>query len=806
MQPINLIVVFFVYGLTFFTLGTAILLYPKKDSQFRLAQNLNLIAFFGILHGLNEWMDMFRLIQPVEPAPLAIVRLMILPASFSFLLLFGVKAVIEEKGKYSALKTAPIVLLIAWGTITALSSRKLLMGDIAARYLIGVPGIVLTCYALLLYMQQIIDQTQAVTARAIKITIGAFIAYGFFSGLIVPEAKFFPASIFNYRVFLNATGVPVQLFRALCAIVLCYSFAQILKIFEWETLTSLRENRDKLEERVHERTIALQEVNKQLLRSIGERTRAEGALRDITSSLAEGIYVLDQEGNVIFMNPEAEHLLGWTMLELSGKNAHDTVHFRKTDGSPLPFEQCEMLKVIKNGICYVSSDEVFVRRNGTVFPISVICSPVHENGRIVASVTAFRDITEQKKLEKDRENLIFDLEIANKELGREIDERRNAEEHLQQSEERFRLAMLGATDGLWDRNLRTDEIYYSPRWKSMLGYTDEELANHLDTWKHLLHPDDREPAMALVRDFLEGRSDKYEAEFRLCHKDGHYLDILSRGSIIRGVNGEALRFVGTHVDITERKQAEEQIRALNAQLNLQVTKLDATNKELEAFSYSVSHDLRAPLRHMSGFIKILQKRLGDYPDLETRDCMARIFEASKKMEMLIDDLLAFSRLVSVEMRKRKVSFNTLVKAAIGDIQGETKTRDIRWDIDELPDGYGDQALLSLVFVNLISNAIKYTRTRPHAEIRIGYKEDKDEIIFFVKDNGVGFDMKYADKLFGMFQRLHTQNEFEGNGIGLANVKRIIARHGGRVWAEGAVGQGATFYFSIPKIKETLRIA
>ncbi len=802
MQSINLIVVFFVYGLAFFTLGTVILIYPKKDSQFRLAQNLNIIAFFGIFHGLNEWMDMFRLILPVETAPMEIVHLVLLPASFSFLFLFGVKSVIEERCKYLALKTAPIILLIAWGTITAFSSRKLLMGDIVARYLIGVPGIVFTCYALLLYMQQIKDQNQTGTARMLKITIGAFIAYGFFSGLIVPEAEFFPASIFNYTVFFNATGVPVQLFRTLCGIVLCYSFTQILKIFEWETLTSLRENRDKLEERVRERTIALQEVNKQLLCSVDERTRAEGALRDITSSLAEGIYVMNQEGNVVFMNPEAEHLLGWTIFELSDKNVHDTVHFRKADGSPLPFEQCGMLKVIEDGLRFVSSDEVFVRKDGTVFPISVICSPVLENGRVVASVTAFRDITEQKKMEKDRENLIFDLEIANKELEREIAERRNIEEYLRQSEERFRLAMLGATDGLWDRNLKTDEIYYSPRWKTMLGYTDEELANHLDTWKRLLHPEDREHTMALVRDFLEGHADKYEAEFRLCHKDGHYINILSRGSIIRGANGEALRFVGTHVDITERKQAEEQIRALNEQLKHQVAKLDAANKELEAFSYSVSHDLRAPLRHISGFMKLLQKRMGDYPDIETRDYMSAIFEASKKMGMLIDDLLAFSRIVRVEMRKNKVSFNTLVRAAIADIQQETKARDIIWDIDELPDVYGDQSLLSLALANLISNAVKYTGTRPRAEIKIGYKEDREEIIFFVKDNGAGFDMKYVDRLFGVFQRLHTENEFEGTGIGLANVQRIIARHDGRVWAEGAVGQGATFYFTLPKIKKT----
>ena len=716
----------------------------------------------------------------------------------------------------------------------------------------------------------------------------------------------------------------------------------------------------------------LSHLNTNLAHEIRERKQVEEALikkqkelHEITSSLAEGIYVMNQQGAILFMNPEAERLFGWTMSELLEQNVHEMVHYRKADGSPLPFKECGMREVMENGIRFVSSDEVFVRKDGTVFPISVICSPVIEDGKTVASVTAFRDITEQKNIENDRESLILKLGIANRELEQEVSERtrvenvlkaklllsqhadmhpladmlqetldeaeritqsqigffhfvepdqitlslqnwststlrqcsasgkgqhdpiseagawadcirerraiihndyaslphkhwmpeghvplkrelcipifqgekivavigvgnkltdylpedvgyitqlaslawdivqrKRAEEALRQSEERFRLAMLGATDGLWDRNLLTDEIYYSPRWKTMLGYADEELANHLDTWKGLLHPDDREPALALVRDFLEGRADKYEAEFRLRHKDGHYLDILSRGSLIRGINGEALRFVGTHVDITERKQTEEQIIALNEQLKQQVAKLDAANKELEAFSYSVSHDLRAPLRHMSGFMKLLQKRLGDYPDVETRDYMASIVEASKKMDILIDDLLAFSRIARVEMRKKKVSLKTLVKAAIGDIRSETKARDIIWDIDELPDVYGDQSMLSLVLANLISNAVKYTSTRSRAEIKIGYKEDKEEFIFSVKDNGVGFDMKYADKLFCVFQRLHTQNEFEGNGIGLSIVQRIIARHDGRVWAESAVGQGAAFYFALPKVKET----
>ncbi len=247
-------------------------------------------------------------------------------------------------------------------------------------------------------------------------------------------------------------------------------------------------------------------------------------------------------------------------------------------------------------------------------------------------------------------------------------------------------------------------------------------------------------------------------------------------------------------DITEHKNAER-IRTLNVQLNHQVA-------ELNAFAYSVAHDLRAPLRHMSGFIELLQKKMGDYPDVDTGDYMETINEVSKKMSSLIDNLLDFSRLGRSEMQMRKVNLNALVNEIVRETREELKEREIGWEIDELPDVLGDQALLRLVMVNLISNAVKFTSTRPQAKIKIGCKDDIDKFTCSIRDNGVGFDMKYAGKLFGVFQRLHSQNEFKGTGVGLANVKRIISRHGGTVWAEGAMGQGAIFYFTLPKIEDT----
>jgi light-regulated signal transduction histidine kinase (bacteriophytochrome) len=254
-----------------------------------------------------------------------------------------------------------------------------------------------------------------------------------------------------------------------------------------------------------------------------------------------------------------------------------------------------------------------------------------------------------------------------------------------------------------------------------------------------------------------------------------------------------------------RKISEKELERYRAHLEDLVeertSELTASNQELERFSYSVSHDLRAPLRHVSSFMKLLQTHLESPPDEKTRHYMDVIAHSAERMGMLIDALLAFSRMGRTEMQKTKISLNALVRSTIRECQHEENVRDIVWNVDELPDVIGDESLLRLVIINLVSNAVKFTGTRPRAEIRIGCRDEGNEYTCSVTDNGVGFDMKYVNRLFGVFQRLHTQDEFEGTGIGLANVQRIISRHGGRVWAEGVVGQGATFYFTLPKIKE-----
>jgi signal transduction histidine kinase/HAMP domain-containing protein len=249
-------------------------------------------------------------------------------------------------------------------------------------------------------------------------------------------------------------------------------------------------------------------------------------------------------------------------------------------------------------------------------------------------------------------------------------------------------------------------------------------------------------------------------------------------------------------NITDRKQREEEIRELNTALQQRATQLEAANRELEAFSYSVSHDLRAPLRHIDGFANLLQKQAAGSLDDQGRRYLTTISDSARRMGRLIDDLLSFSRMGRSHMQPGLVDQDSLVAAVVR--EGRYPAA-VEWQIAALPRVHGDHAMLRQVWSNLIDNAVKYSSKVPQPRVEVGSLDGAagGELAFFVRDNGAGFDMRYADKLFGVFQRLHGANEFEGTGIGLANVRRIVTRHGGRTWAESAPGRGATFYFSLP---------
>lgn len=257
--------------------------------------------------------------------------------------------------------------------------------------------------------------------------------------------------------------------------------------------------------------------------------------------------------------------------------------------------------------------------------------------------------------------------------------------------------------------------------------------------------------------------------------------------------------------LSERVERVRSLRKLNEELSEQAEKLADANDELEAFAYSVSHDLRVPLRAIDGFSRIMVEDYEDELDEEGIRLLNIIRDNTKKMGQLIDDILLLSRAGRQDMNSTKVDMKSLAQSVYNDFSNQTEDRNINLTIEELPVTYGDRALLYQVYTNLIGNAIKFTSNKDPAEITVGYEDKKGEYIFFVSDNGAGFNMKYINKLFGLFQRLHSPEEFEGTGVGLTIVQRIVKRHDGKVWGEGEVDNGATIYFSLPKAKPKIKI-
>ncbi len=386
-------------------------------------------------------------------------------------------------------------------------------------------------------------------------------------------------------------------------------------------------------------------------------------------------------------------------------------------------------------------------------------------------------------------------------LQRQRTELNRSERALRESEERVRLVLDTALDAVITINEKGTVTSWNQEAERMFGWNRNEIIGQTiaSTVLPARYREDYEQALQQFLSEPGAPAFNRRIELSALRRDGREFPV--ELAITPISLGDRFVFSAFVRDITERKKAEQEINALNASLEQRVVdrtrELEAANKELEAFSYSVSHDLRAPLRHIDGFINILRHDAASQLSESGQNCLNTICRSARQMDRLIEDLLAFSRMSRIEMRRSLVRTENLVAELIQEMTREAAGRKINWNVHPLPDVNADQSMLRQVWVNLLSNAVKYTRDRDVAEIEIRCREDgPEEFEFSVKDNGVGFNMKHAGKLFGVFERLHPK-DFEGTGIGLANVQRIIARHGGRTWAEGKENAGATIYFTLP---------
>lgn len=411
------------------------------------------------------------------------------------------------------------------------------------------------------------------------------------------------------------------------------------------------------------------------------------------------------------------------------------------------------------------------------------------DGTNVGIMTFAFEVTDQVVARRKAEILAQDLQ--------------RQQQALRESEERYRSLVSALTSVVW--TVDRDGNFVEPQldWER---YTGQSWEQHRGLgWTQAIHPDDQERVKAFW-EHARTTLTVYRSDGRIWHAPSQqYRYFEAKGVPLFNRDGTVEEWVGTVNDVHDRKQAEAAIRQLNEELESRVkertAQLQATNKELEAFSYSVSHDLRAPIRHINGFVDLLQKRLSKAQALDETSLryLKTISDTTKEAGRLVDDLLSFSRMGRTEMRLTHLDLNQLLQEVMRDIQPEVNGRTIDWQLDPLPTVQADPTMMRLVLRNLLENAVKYSSPKSQSLIHVGSTHTDQETIVFVRDNGVGFDMQYVHKLFGVFQRLHTNEQFEGTGIGLANVQRIIHRHGGKVWAEGELDQGATFSFSLPNV-------
>jgi signal transduction histidine kinase len=447
---------------------------------------------------------------------------------------------------------------------------------------------------------------------------------------------------------------------------------------------------------------------------------------------------------------------------------------------------------------------------------SVVTKPILAISDVARQVMASRDFTlRATKTTEDEIGSLADgfngmlaeigrraevLEESNRNLEYEMAERHGVEEALRTSELRNRTLVSATTSIVWtaDGNGRFNED--QPSWEAYTGQGRDQYGRL--GWRDAFAPDDRRD-IELKWAQIVAEPAAFDLELGMWHEPSQrHRKVSFRAVPIIGLRGEIQEWIGTVTDIDDQRRAEEDLQKLNTELERRVAErtaqLEGVNKELEGFSYSVSHDLRAPLRAILGFSSMLAEDHAGQLDEEALRKLGIVRNEAQRMSVLIDDLLTFSRLGRQAIQRRELDMRNLASGMFDRLQAQSAGPKAEFRLGSLPVAMGDRVLLEQVWANFLSNALKFSAKREQPVIEVGAISDGAEHIYFVRDNGAGFDPRYQSKLFGVFQRLHDNAEFAGTGVGLALVERIVTRHGGRVWADGKPDEGATFYFTLPK--------
>ncbi len=532
-----------------------------------------------------------------------------------------------------------------------------------------------------------------------------------------------------------------------------------------------------LERRVEQRAQALEAEIATRLQSDAKLRVQREHLAAVVGSSDDAIITKDLEGTITAWNRGAEKIFGYAAEEIIGKPVRMLFPPDRLQ------EDDEILAHMVRGESVGHFETVRLRKDGVRIDVSVTISPVRDgNGVVVGAAKIARDITERKQFQ---EKLIRSQQAL------------EAEQRMLQS------VLDSMVEGLVAADEQGRFILWNPAAAKILGHGGAPIAP--ETWsKHYgfyqpdmmtLVPADQIPLLRAIR------GEVCSAEMFVCNPErteGVWIEAYA--APLKDKNGVARGGVVAFRDITQKKAADLEIRKLNESLEERIgqrtAELEAANHELEAFTYSVSHDLRAPLRHIMGFAAAFMEEFGAAVDHQAVHYVERMRDGARRMSVLTDELLNLAKTGQKPLRLERTPLNPVVEQIIALLRGETEGREVQWRIGELPVVECDPVLVRQIFQNLLSNAIKYSRPRQHAVIEVGQMRMKDVSAIYVRDNGVGFEMQYANKLFGVFQRLHRDEDFEGTGVGLANVHRIVKKHGGQIWAEAEVDRGATFYFTL----------